>query len=90
MSTLPSDGSLILIKHKKNGYKYADISTSDADENKRTSKYINELMDITPAQEAAMVAGSMFGWNVPAANPMNYDSDGNAIKPKNKTDRESR
>ena len=90
MSTLPSDGTLIVIKHKERRYKVSDISAQDSDENKYLAKYINELMEVTPAQEAAMVAGSMFGWNVPAANPKNYDDDGKAIKPKNKPDRDSR
>ena len=90
MSTLRSDGTLIVIKHKERGYKISDISTEDAAENNYLAKYINKLMDVTPAQEAAMVAGSMFGWNVPAANPKNYDEDGKAIKQKNKPDRDSR
>ena len=87
MSTLPSNGSLIVIKHKESGFRVADISTQDSAENKYLAEYINKLLDVTPAQEAAMVAGSMFGWNVPAANPVNYDETGKAIKPKNK-DRE--
>lgn len=87
MSTLPSDGALIVITHQENGYKTADISTEDAAENRYLAQYINKLMDVSPAQEAAMVAGSMFGWNVPVANPKNYDESGKAIKPKNK-DRE--
>jgi len=77
MSTLPSDGSLIVIKHKESGYRVADISAPDSAENKYFAEYINKLLDVTPAQEAAMVAGSMFGWNVPAANPTNYDDNGN-------------
>jgi len=87
MSTLPSNGALIVIKHKESGYRVADISSQDSAENKYLAEYINKLLDVTPAQEAAMVAGSVFGWNVPAANPTNYDDNGKAIKPKNK-DRE--
>jgi len=90
MSTLPSDGSLIVITHKEKGYKFSDISTPEAAENEYLAKYINDLLGVTPAQEAAMVAGSMFGWNVPAANPVNYDADGNAVKPKTKPDRDER
>ena len=90
MSTRPSDGCLIKITHKESGYKIADISTEDSAENKYVAKYINELMGVAPAQEAAMIAGSMFGWNTPAANPVNYDENGKAIRPKNKSDRDSR
>lgn len=84
MSTLPSSGDLIKITHKEKGYKDANIFTDSPAENKMIAKYINNLLGVDKAQEAAMVAGSMFGWNVPAANPANYDADGKPIKPKHK------
>jgi hypothetical protein len=84
MSTLPSDGSLIVIKHKESGYRVADISSYDADENQYLAEYINKLLDVTPAQKAAMIAGSIHGWNSPAANPTHYDENGKAVKPKSK------
>jgi len=84
MSVLPSNGALIKITHKEKGYSYADISSNDLAENKELARYINETMGVSKEQEAAMVAGSMFGWNVPAANPRNYDENGKPIKSKNK------
>lgn len=90
MSVLQTSDDLIKITHMQKGYSHSDISTDNPAENKRIAKYINELMDITPAQETAMIAGSMFGWNVPAANPVNYDDNGKAVKSKNKPDRDSR
>ncbi len=32
---------------------------------------------ITPAQQEAMLVGSMFGWDVPGADPDHYDKEGN-------------
>lgn len=90
MSTLPSDGSLIVIRQKETGYSASDLSSTDSAENKNLAKYINELLGVTPAQEAAMVAGSRFGWNVPAANPKHYDDDGKVIRPKSSSDRDRR
>ena len=45
---------------------------------------VNEANGVTRAQEAAMVAGSMFGWQVPGADPKNYDDQGQPIRPKAK------
>lgn len=42
----------------------------------KLTKHINNAIDVTSAQSAAMFIGSMFGWDIPAANPDNYDEDG--------------
>lgn len=41
-------------------------------------------MGVTKAQSAAMMAGSMFSWDAPAADPKNYDENGQPIPPKSR------
>lgn len=84
MSTLAATGDLIKITNKESGYSTADWSSDHEDENKVLADYFNRLLGVSKAQEQAMVAGSIFGWNTPAANPKNYDENGKAIKPKHK------
>ena len=47
--------------------------------NPRASNEMNRELGVTPAQAKAMQVGSMFGWNVPGADPKSYDADGKAI-----------
>ena len=41
---------------------------------------MNKDLGVTKAQAEAMFVGSLFGWNVPGANPDNYDENGNPKK----------
>lgn len=41
---------------------------------------LNEQIGVTRAQAAAMLAGSMFGWACPGADPANYDEQGKPVK----------
>ena len=44
-----------------------------------TIEKLNADFDATPARIAAMQAGAMFGWHVPAADPDRYDTDGKLV-----------
>ena len=68
-STLPSDGSLICIQKGVSGCRVSDWTTGDPRKNRRAADYNNRERGITKAQEEAMVSGSMFGWDSPAADP---------------------
>lgn len=43
---------------------------------------LNEAVGVTVPQMEAMVAGSLFGFHVPAANPAIYDADGKVCRTK--------
>jgi len=74
-STLPSSGEQIWIRRGRSGY--VDLAGGGTREEVRASvDEFNARRGITKAQEAAMVGGSMFGWNTPAAKPWNYNMDG--------------
>lgn len=90
-SVMPSSGELILITRGEKGYFLSDSSKPDPEANRLFADTSNRLFGITKAQEEAMLAGSMFEWDVPAAQPWHYDEKGNprVHRPTGK-DRESR
>lgn len=76
-----ADGKLICIKKGEDGYFPSEWDTGDAERNRKIADYNNEKRGITPAQEKAMVIGSMFGWSSPAAQPQFYEhSDSQKMK----------
>lgn len=81
-SVLPSTGELIGIKRGVNGYlDVTVIKGTDRQESRRKADKNNKRLGVTRAQEEAMLAGSLFGWNTPAAKPWNYKADGTPRNP---------
>ena len=76
-AVLPPTNKLIMVKRGVKGYtpQREDVIPWGP-ENKDA---LNKRLGVTKAQENAMISGSMFGWHVPAANPANYDDEGNPI-----------
>ena len=82
-SILPSSGELIIITRGEKGYLLSEMKI-DGKSNREVADIANAAVGTTKAQEAAMLAGSMFGWQTPAADPKNYDEQGQPIRPKQK------
>ena len=75
-STLPSNGDIIIIKCGERGNYRCEYTTNDTEYNREFASDRNIKLGVTRAQEEAMLAGSMFGWNTPAAKPWHYNMDG--------------
>ncbi len=78
----PSSGELIVIDRYKPGYQVSLLAHFKGKTPQQTADALNANMGVTKAQAAAMLAGSMFGWTSPAADPNRYTVRGRPIKPK--------
>ena len=75
--TLADTGDVIIIKKAETGYYKTDIEGGGKDQNRQLAQEYNRKLGVSKAQAEAMSAGSLFGWDVPGADPKNYDMDGN-------------
>lgn len=87
---LPTTREIGIVKKGESGYYRSDLTPVYGEEDKQFVEELNQKGGITKAQEAAMLAGSMFGWQTPAADPKNYDEQGQPIKPRRKDRGEAR
>lgn len=83
-----TENKIGIVKKGEMGYYKTDLlegnNIKSHDEAKEFVDGLNDTLRVTPTQRRAMMAGSMFGWHVPAADPANYDEKGLAKKPKHK------
>ena len=79
-SILPSTGDVIIIKHGESGYYRCEYSTEDKAFNREFANDRNAKLGVSKAQVEAMLAGSMYGWDVPAADPKSYDENGTLLR----------
>ena len=79
-----------IVKKGESGYYPIESDGKDAEQNKALAKLLNAQNGVSPKQAEAMKAGSMFGWDAPAADPKNYDDKGRADLKKAKDRGEAR
>lgn len=79
-STLLDTGMVVVLKRGETGYYKTDIPYTTKEAARELVEEYNRELGVTKAQAAAMSAGSMFGFHVPAADPANYDENGQPIK----------
>lgn len=82
-SILPSTGELIKIKKGECDYTRS-VGFESIEQNQELADGLNRQAGITKAQEAAMRAGVLYGWQLPGANPENYDGRGQFIRSEQK------
>ena len=84
---MPGTDEVIIIKHGESGYYTCEYSTDDKAFNRAMVDDRNSNLGVSKAQVEAMLAGSMFGWDVPAADPKSYDENGKLLhNPKDRGD----
>lgn len=82
-------GDLISIRRGEMGFCISDWNRpGDSAANRKTADQMNARWGMTNAQEVAMIYGSMVGWCVPAADPRNYDEQGNPLQKTKKHEKE--
>ena len=83
---LQTENKIGIIQKGKSGYSPTEIECGTPDKAKKLLDTMNNKLGVSKAQAEAMKAGSMFGWDTPAADPASYDKDGKLIK-NNRNDR---
>ncbi len=78
---LPEKRAIVMFERGFDGYRSASFATKGRTSQKLVDEMNGEL-GVTKAQAAAMLAGAMRGWADPAADPKNYDEQGQPIKPR--------
>ena len=81
---LAETGEIIIFQKGENKYSVTDFATGNKENDLALVEMYNAKLDVSKAQAAAMQIGSMFGWAVPAADPANYDENGQLLKPKHR------
>lgn len=80
---VPEKRAIVMFERGFDGYRSASHVTKGRT-SQRLVDELNSEMGVSKAQAAAMLAGAMRGWADPAADPKNYDEQGQPIKPRHR------
>ena len=80
-SVSESSGKLIMLERGEPGYKDLDLC-KEGKTVRQTADEANAAIGVSKRQEAAMLVGSLFGWEAPGADPRQLDEQGRFIYPK--------
>ena len=76
---VPEKRAIVMLERGFDGYRSASYVTKGRTSQKLVDE-LNSEMGVSKAQAAAMLAGATQGWATPAADPKNYDEQGQPIK----------
>lgn len=71
---LPGSGEVILVRHGE--HNYLPLGCLPEEDAAGYADALNKAMGVSKQQQVAMLWGSMFGWDIPAADPARYDENG--------------
>ena len=72
---LPSTEMPVLVRYGERSYVPLEVR-EPGERVEETAGRLNGQLGVTKQQQAAMLWGSMFGWDIPAADPARYDEQG--------------
>ena len=78
---VPEKRAIVMFERGFDGYRSASYVTKGRTSQKLVDQ-LNSGMGVSKAQAAAMLAGATQGWATPAADPKNYDEQGQPVKPR--------
>ena len=80
-AALETEESVVEIRKGESGFRRTDILPEPGQTLQEAADFLNRSLGVGPDQASAMLAGSMFGWDVPAADPEYYDGKGLPVRP---------
>lgn len=89
-SYLEAVNQIVILRKGETGYYKTDFPVTDKEDGRQIVSEHNRKLRVSRAQEAAMVCGSMFGFDKPGADPKQYNENGEFIRAQKRTKTQER